>query len=400
MSAESKQRLFVNLLGAACFFQMAVLAPVIPRFASEALELDVGPTGVVLAARNLVPILFAASLGTWAVRIGLRRFMLAANWLTALSGVLYFFAHDVYSLTLAQVLGGTFHLAVWVGAQTYTTAMPDRDRVVGVFSMYTALGMAFAPVTGGFALDHGGYDAAFAVYIGASLVQAVLIHGLKEWRAAPVAATTEAGPADSARRAQRAARGSSAIAILSRTGVQSAFLFSFICLFAINARTSFLPVYMEELGRSASVTGILMSIGSLGQAVLRPVTKDAIRLFGLTGVLVGASLLGVIGFFVLPLTTSNIVIGVLMLLHGAGAGLQQSVGLLMIADHTSPDERGFAVGLRATANQVSATAAPAVLGGLAQLLGFGGGFAVTGGLMLALTVLLGRLTRRLQAAET
>ncbi len=388
MSGHNRERWLVYILGATCFFQMTVLAPVIPRFTAEELGLDVGATGLVLAARTLVPVLFAAGLGAWGVRIGLRRFLLLSGALTAASGLVYFFADGFGSIVFAQLLGGTFHLAVWIGIQTYATNMADRGRVVGIFSTFTAVGMALAPVVGGLALDYGGYGAAFAVYVGIGVIQTGLIAGLRGGDSAP--------PSDAPK-----TRGGH-WAILARPGIQAAFLFSFICLFAINSRTTFLPVYMQELGRSSTVIGALMAVGSLGQAALRPFTQSALQAFGLTAVLVGASLLGVGGFFVLPLFTSDLFIALLMLLHGAGAGLQQSVGLLMLAEHSSAQERGFAVGLRATANQVSATAAPALLGLLIQWTGTVTGFALTGAMLLALVFVMGWLaakTQKMQQAE-
>lgn len=408
MTDDNKQRTLIYALGVTCFFQMTVLAPVLPRFAEEQLGLDVGATGLVLAARTLVPVLFAAGLGSWGVRIGLRRFMLWAAALTFVSGFLYFTATDFASLVVAQILGGTFHLAVWISVQTYATNMPDRARVVGVFSTFTAVGMALAPVAGGVSFDYGGYNASFAVYALVGFIQTLLITRLRPWgpRAtdkgkAKTTQTRQQKPAATTKRT-RVTETSSRWAILSRPGIQAAFLFSFICLFAINSRTTFLPVYMQQLGTTSTVIGVLMAIGSLGQAALRPFTADALRLFGLPGVLVGASLLGVAGFFVLPLFTSHIVIALLMLIHGAGAGLQQSVGLLMLAEHSTEQERGFAVGLRATANQISSTAAPATLGLLIQRTGVTGGFAINGLALALLIVVMGMLavkTERLQQRQ-
>src|SRR5690606_25502872 len=92
-----------------------------------------------------------------------------ASLLMTLAGGLYLISRDVWTLVAAQILGGLFYLATWVGAQTYATRMPDRDRIVGIFSTFTAIGLALGSLVGGAAMDLGGFGAAFWVYIASSL---------------------------------------------------------------------------------------------------------------------------------------------------------------------------------------------------------------------------------------
>lgn len=388
MDSERKQRWLVYLLGAACFFQNGLIGPIVARFADQHLGLSLATVGFVLAMRNFAPALFAAYIGTWVTRFGLRRSLGVTGLLTALTGGLYLIADSYILLMLAQVLGGLFYLGSWIGAQTYATGLPDRERVLGVFSTFTAIGMAVAPPLGGLAYDLGGYEAAFWVYIIGAAGQLLIVHQLAD--------ISMGTAAPKARAAKQPAQKGRFMTIMSRPGIQTAFLFSFVCLFAINARMTFIPVHFQQLGYSASFIGLILSAGSIGQAAVRPFTNAGLRLLGLTNLLVVSSALGIFGLFTLPFFSTTWIILVLAFLHGAGAGLHQSVGLVLVADHSTDDERGYAVGLRATVNQVSGTVAPALLGSMSQLWGLATSFSSIGVGMVGIIGLMAARARTTQ----
>jgi MFS family permease len=383
-TARSRQWLAYSL-AFVCFFQTNVMAPVLPRYAAEQLGLSLAAVGFVLASKSIVPTFFAAAMGEWETRIGIRRSLVGAALVTTLAGLLYLVAGSYVMLLLAQVLGGIFYMAVWIGTQNYATRLPDRGRVLGVFSTFTALGQAAAPVVGGYAFDQGGYRATFFAYILASLLLVLLALMLDE-------------PAASSPSKAGASRPARFTEIVSRPGIQTAFLFSFICLFLINTRASFVPVYLQQLGLSGSVTGLILAAGSVGQAVLRPFTKELIRTFGLTGLLVMAGLAGIAGLHLIPLTGTTAVIAGMVFLHGIGVGLHQPIGLMMVADHTTAAERGYAVGLRGTVNQIASTAAPFLVGAAAQAWGIRNSFFLMGGLLLLITLAMPGVARRAQMA--
>lgn len=377
-------QLLIYLLGFGCFYQQSVLSPVLPRFAGE-LGLSVAMVGLVLSARFLVPALFAAQLGEWTARFGLRRSLVLSAAGMVLATPLYLVSTDLWVLLLAQVVNGSLYMVSWIAAQTYTTRVPDRDWVVGIFATVTAIGMTVGPLVGGVALDLGGYGAAFATYAaGAALMGvAALLLGRH-----PGGAPTEPRPRPKGQLAT----------LLGRPGLQAAFVFSFICIFAISLRGNFLPVFLEAHAMSASAIGVILAAGSLGQAVVRPFTSLVMRRGGLRTTMTVAALLAVTGLAVMPLTTVAALLVMLAFVHGAGAGLHQSLGLVLLADNTSDAERGYAVGLRATVNQVSSAGAPLLAGGVAAATGVAGAFYLIGVLLLLATGWLDQVLRRAAAA--
>lgn len=373
-------QLLIYLLGFGCFYQQSVLSPVLPRLAGE-LGLSVAVVGLALSARFLVPALFAAQLGEWTSRFGLKRSLMLSAGGMLVTTPLYLASNDLWTLLLAQVVGGSFYMVSWIAAQTYTTRVPDRDWVVGIFATVTAVGMTVGPLVGGFTLDMGGYVAAFAAYAAGAALMAV-------------AALALGGHPAGAPTAPRARPKGQLATLLARPGLRAAFTFSFICIFAISLRGNFLPVFLEDHGMSASTIGVVLAAGSLGQAAVRPFTRLVMRRGGLRTTMTLAALFAVVGLAVMPLTAVALVLVVLAFVHGAGAGLHQSLGLVLLADNTSDAERGYAVGLRATVNQVSSAGAPLLAGGVAAATGVAGAFYLIGGLLLLMTGWLDQVLKR------
>ncbi len=378
-------QVLIYLLGFGCFYQQSVLLPVLPRFAGD-MGLSVVMISVVLAARFIVPALFAAQMGEWLVRFGLRRSLMWVGVAMVLTTPLYMVADNLVMLLLAQIVNGSLYMASWIGAQTYATRVPDRGWVVGIFATITAVGMMVGPIVGGLALDLGGYNAAFAAYAAGALLMAIVAWLLGTH---PAGAPTQPRPRPKGQ----------ALVLLGRPGIQAAFLFSFICIFTISLRGNFLPIFLEEKQFNASTIGLILAAGSLGQAVIRPFTAIVLERTSLIFTMMLAAIIAIIGLTVMPVTIMVVLLSGLAFAHGVGAGLHQSLGLILLADHTSDEERGYAVGLRATINQVSSAGAPLLAGGIAGLLGMRPAFYLTGAILFISTIWLFRVLQHVHQEQ-
>lgn len=380
-----KAQLLIYVLAFGSFYQSSVLMPVLPRFAGD-LGLSVSLIGLVLAARFIIPAFFAAQIGAWTSRIGLNRSLLITGVLTILSTPLYAVADNVWLLLLAQVVSGTLYMGTWIASQTYATRVPDREWVLGIFATVTAVGLTVGPVTGGFVLDTWGYTAAFGAYAAGALLM-VLAAWLLSGQ--PAGAPSEPRPRGQGQAAE----------LLRRPGIQAAFLFSFICLFMIGLRGNFLPLYLEDQSFSASAIGIILAAGSLGQAVIRPFTGIVLRTSGLVVTMMIAAIIGILGLTAVPLTPLQWLLMGLVFIHGVGAGLHQSLGLVLLAENTTDSERGYAVGLRATINQFSSAGAPALAGLIADRAGMPAAFYLIGSALLLSTIWLWKVLNRADASR-
>ncbi|HLR47274.1 MAG TPA: MFS transporter, partial [Deinococcales bacterium] len=205
-----KIQILIYLLAFGCFYQQSVLLPVLPRFAGD-LDLSVTMIGIVLSARFVLPAFFAAQIGEWTARFGLKKSLFWAGVLTIVTTPLYMIADNIWLLLLAQIVSGSLYMASWIASQTYATRVPDRDWVLGIFATVTAVGMTVGPVIGGMALDLGGYNTAFLSYAAGALLMAVTSWFLGNHAAGQ---PTEPRPR---------AKGQLAV-LLKRPGLQAAFL--------------------------------------------------------------------------------------------------------------------------------------------------------------------------------
>ncbi len=106
-------------------------------------------------------------------------------------------------------------------------------------------------------------------------------------------------------------------------------------------------------------------------------------------ILLFVTVAGAIVFISLPpLTASFWLLMLLAGLWGASAGMSMPLMLSIMAQASDPRSQGKAVGLRITANRLSATVLPVVMGAVADVSGLGASFLIIGGAMLlALAVL-------------
>lgn len=379
-----RYQILIYLLAFGTFFLQSVLLPVLPRYGAE-LDISVAMMGVMLSARFVVPAFFAAQLGSWTSRFGLKNSLIVVSIGMFATTYLYIIANSLTMLFIAQIVSGTFYLAAWIAAQTYSTRVPDRDFVVGIFATITAVGMTVGPIVGGYAMDHFGFNGGFFAYAAGALMLLVTAVLLGDHAAGK--------PTEK----PNGKKGNGDITLLLRPGIQVAFIFSFICLFLISVRGNYLPLMFEANGMNATTVGLILAAGSLGQAVVRPFTQVLIRSFNMSGTLLVAASIAIVGLALIPATG---VVGLLVtfaLVHGMGAGLHQSLGLTLLADYTTDQERGYAVGLRATINQISSAAAPLVAGFLAGGLGMEGAVYVIAALMAGLLFWLYAVIQKLNA---
>jgi hypothetical protein len=110
---------------------------------------------------------------------------------------------------------------------------------------------------------------------------------------------------------------------------------------------------------SAVTIGVLLSLRSAAAVVIRPVMPQVVALLGgreravvTTLVTLAVGLAGVIAH------PSPWLIGLWVVLFGAGHGLSQPISMVMVADRVAARERGAALGVRLMLNRSAQVLAP------------------------------------------
>ena len=365
-----------------------LLAPYATALGASALV-----TGIVVAAQAVPGALFALPGGAIADRFGNRATSLLGAAVMATGGTLMASTTSIEALIGAQALVGGGGILMWVAIQRAVitptggdTARLARDRTIATNSLYVSGGLVAGPLVGGWTADHFGYRASFLVFavLAASLLPITV--AMPDGRASrhPIGSA----PAHSTTRGR-------AWALAKTPGMSATLLASFLVLFLLEFRTSFHPLYLDDIGFSPSVIGVIIAVSAAFGVIARPALPHLSRRLGDPLLLALCLVTGAVTVGAVAFTRSLLTLLILAAVSGVALGLGQPFLLALVANFTSREERGLGVGMRMVANRTAQWICPLILGGLLSFAGFAGGFTAAAALALALTI---TATRRLQKA--
>jgi MFS family permease len=370
-----------------------LVAPVLPQFATT---FDVGATAaaVIVSIFAFMRLVFAPAGGALIGRLGERPVYVAGLLIVAASTAACAFAQNYWQLLVFRGLGGAGSVMFTVASMALVIrlAPPEsRGRVSGAYASAFLIGNVCGPIVGGL-LAGFGLRVPFLAYAGALVLAALVVQtqlshvpggGRRDGSAAPPMKLAEA-LGDSA---YRAALFSSFANGWATFGVRMAT----VPLFAVTAlgsgpETAGWALAVFAAGNAVALTFSGRLADSLGR---KPMMTAGLVLTGAaTG---GIGLTNGLGWF---LAASA--------LAGVGAGLLGPAQQAAVADVIGRERSGGRVlaAYQMTAD-IGAILGPVFAGLLADQLGYGWAFAVTGGVLLlaAAAWLLARETVQRQLAD-
>lgn len=343
--------------------------------------------GLIVGAGALAPAIASVPLGSLVDRMGARRAFILGTLATAVIALLFMTAANTYALLVLQPLFGASRALAWIASQSYVANLgsgADSAGHTGKFSFFANVGPMIGPVLVGAAAHAFGFRAAFVVIAAYGTVFAMtgwLMQERSNFTAHP-----------------RAGVGfRTALGLVAVRAVQTALLLTFARLWIEWIWMAFFPVYAIQSGLTPVIAGAVVTAKGLVATIVAPSAGAWVRripaaLSAAAGLGFGALGLALTPYFVeVPwVFASGAMIGV-------GTGLSLPLLLTIITGAVSPADRGVALGLRVSVNQVAATAAPVVVGPLIAALGPMLAF-VLGGSFAALLLGLASVTHRSRGA--
>ncbi|MEN2744753.1 MFS transporter [Sinomonas halotolerans] len=365
-----------------------LVAPVLPQLATS---FGVGATAasVIVSAFALTRLMLAPSAGAAVDRFGERPVYVTGLLVVAASSAACAFAPDYWTLLAVRGLGGLGSTMFTISAAGLIVrlAPPDaRGRVSGLFASSFLLGSIAGPVLGGL-LAGFGLRVPFLVYAAALVVAASVVHALLG-RGAGQRTTPAARPpfllADALRvPSYRAAVGSNFANGWATFGVRMAL----VPLFATAA-----------LGADSGTAGLalaLFAVGTLGALTFsgRLTDRWGRRPVAMLGLVLAAVPTAFIG-----LSPHEAAFFALSVAAGFGSGFLGPSLQATVADAIGSDRSGGRpLAVFQMAADIGSIIGPLIAGALADTVGYGWAFAVSGaGLLAALPLWAGR---RLHHAE-
>ena len=300
---------------AAIGLQAGVALPLVP-LALERQGHDKLTIGVVAAAWAIGMLATASHIPRLAARFGAVPFIIAAVVAGSALTVAYTLTESVIAWFVLTLLHGAVGGVPWVVSEIWMNVVVEetrRGRVMGVYAMLVALGLAMGPLV----LQVVGVYGPAPFLTCAALALLVALPLLPYWKTAPLIEHAS----DSGYRTVVVA-------------APLAMLAGFACGLGEQVAFSFLPVYAVGAGVSAQTGALWLSAFVIGNVILQwPIGWMADH-FDRRAVLAGCTLAAAILVFVLPGVSaqSAMIIGVIMLWGGLSFAIYP-VGLALLGQH-------------------------------------------------------------------
>ena len=145
-----------------------------------------------------------------------------------------------------------------------------------------------------------------------------------------------------------------------------------------NIQGTFYVVWLNQVGIPGTLIGALISIASISAGIgslLAARLTRYFRPFWLLWVVVWAAILLIA---ITPLFGTFVVFAIVLSLRSVISGVHQPLVIALMLKSSGSDAQGRAIGLRSTANRVTAIGAPVLMGAIAEIIGIEASFYVMG----------------------
>lgn len=346
-----------------------------------ALSLGASPAliGIAVASRSVLPFFLSIHGGAMMDRLGTRRLMLVFSAFGALLTLFYPLLPNIVALIALQFVLGWAQGMGWIGAQTKIARLTRGNaKYAAHFSFFTTIGTFIGPLIAGAAWDLFGAWGAFGV--------------ITLWGAALALAAYKLPAASAEQERSRPFRWREmlphmsdylrAFAMISIPGVALVVVATFLRISAFSIQGSFYTVYLEGIGMSGTLIGVLVGFASLigGPAAL--LTAPALRTVRPHWLLLGSIVVAVVSICVTPLLHGFIALLIAAGIFGLGLGMGLPLLLSILSDASHERDQGMSVGLRTTANRLASIVIPVLMGFVVEIAGITYGFFVIGAVLL------------------
>jgi MFS family permease len=329
----------------------------------DALSMGASPftVGVLMALYALLPMLLSVSAGRVSDRIGTRWPMRIGSGLIAIGAVLPIAFPGFPALFASAPLVGVGFMAFQLAAQSATGevgGLTARARNFTLLSLGFSISGFIGPLVAGFAIDHFGFRAAFAVFALIPLIPITVLAG----RRFELPAKRPRGGA---------AHHGGVRALLRHRTLRRVFAVNALLSMSWDLHSIFVPIYGARIGLSASEIGVLLSAFAAATFVVRVFIGRIARRLTEHQVLTGALLLAGVVYLVYPLSTSVLGLLALSFTLGLGLGCSQPMVLALLHTHAPPGRIGEAAGVRLSLVNMMSVGVPLAAGAVGASVGIG-----------------------------
>jgi MFS family permease len=384
----------------------SMIRPVLPLYFSDH-GYKAAAIGLFMALNSILPIVFSMPIGSWIDRIGTRRAVLYGTVVSLTSGVAFVIGVSLgwtWLILLGQVINGIGGLLSWGALQAAASLSVDRkadksrsNRVLSNFTFVNSLAQLAGPSLGGFLSDWGGYTTIFLIFVAMNAAALLMTTFLPPARAEVTGPDPVAGDQPDWQQALWRSYATGFGLMRRNKPFSMAILLNGIMFMLVDLRSTFFPLYLDNLGLSHTVIGWVLSVSGLAVLIVRPFTGYAINRLGQYRIMMASMIVGGVSLLLLTLRPEILLLSVIMFLWGASTGINQPMALIMVSQAVEPKEQGMGMTIRTMSNRVVQLTNPLFFGAVTTIIGLSMGFGFMGVLLLGAGALYSRQNRRERA---
>ncbi|MEE8332219.1 MAG: MFS transporter [Alphaproteobacteria bacterium] len=347
--------------------------------------------GFVLGCRPILPLFLSIHAGSLMDRIGGRRVMVFFALIGLITPILYPVMPFVWAVIVLQLLSGLADSMGWLGAQTLVgQLMKGRTRYAGRLSFIIRIGHLVGPPMVGATWDLVGPWGAFSLislWGFGVLASALMIPALPaNSPESPTPPRERLGlrdllpnPADYV----------SAFRLLAIPAVAITVLIGMMTHVGNNIQSTFYVVWLDQIGISGTLIGVLVSISAVGAALGSLVAAKLARYIRPYWLLWSTVFIALMLIAITPLLGTYVLLAIVLSLRSTATGIHQPVVISLMLRTAGSVSHGKAIGLRGTMNRITSICAPMLMGAIAEVVGLEIAFYMIGGISAFFMLWLG-----------
>lgn len=357
---------------------MCLLVPILPVFLKNS-GISETQIGIIMGATAMSALIIRPWIGFQVDSKGSRPIILFGQLLLIVSTIGYWWATSFLAFVTLRLLYGIGQAFYGTGAVTFASSIgtgETNSNSIAMYTLTTMLGLGLSMSMAQVAFDYFGFNA----LVGISVVLIVIAFSVMKWRSHPIKLAT------------KNVTRTPFIDVLKSNIVFASTLCQFAASFSFSAILTFIP--LAAIDKGVNFYSLFFIAFAISVVFSRIFVQKINHMLGLVNAIVYSSITMLFSILLLLITISPVILTISGIFFGLGFGIVYPTLVLLLVERINQTNRGTALGIMIAAGDIGNALSAAILGGVAEHLGYFVLFSMTALLLAFCTyyfqVILGR----------
>jgi len=340
---------------------MCLLVPILPVFLQNS-GFSETQIGIIMGATAMSALMIRPWVGFQVDSKGSRPVILIGQILLVLSTIGYWWSTSFLAFFVLRLLYGIGQAFYGTGAVTFASSIgsgESNSNAIAMYTLTTMFGLGLSMSMAQVAFDSFGFNA----LVGISVILMGIAFSVMKWRSHPIKLA-----------ASNVTR-TPFMDVLKSNVVFASTLCQFAASFSFSAVLTFIP--LAALNKGISFYSLFFIAFAISVISSRFFVQRINQILGLVNATVYASITMLLSILLLLVTISPVILIASGILFGLGFGIVYPTLVLLLVERINQTNRGTALGIMIAAGDIGNALSTAILGGVAEHLGYAALFSTT-----------------------